>query len=111
MSRTNEPNPKARVKGQTRDAWMTSFFEPTQRDKAEVPPRTEGTATMAVSPGERVVDHRVVAEAEAGISLLTKVPGRTGALSKPRKALFEANPERDGCGRPGAQQCRVLIFK
>lgn len=53
---------------------------------------------MAVSPGERVgkSDHRGRGRGRgAGISLLTKVPGRTGALSKPRKAPIPKPTRRE----------------
>ena len=48
--RESSPTPTARVKGQTRDAWMASFFEPTQRDGEAEGLRQDGATDAELQP-------------------------------------------------------------
>lgn len=75
-------------------------FEPTQRDGEAEGPRTHagdsdngpGGKGGAIRPG-------------AGISLLTKVPSRTGALSKPRKVSILTPTRRETAAGDPAVSC------
>lgn len=110
------PTPKARVKGQTRDAWMTSFFEPTQRDREAEGPRTHGgdsnNGRKPRGKGGEIRPQGSWPRPRGGDLISNQSPRQNGSPFQAQESSYsEANPERDGCGRPGAQQCRVLIFK